>query len=344
MATLDWKNLGFEYLPTNGYVQADYADGAWGEIRVNTEPYIPMHISANCLHYGQAAFEGLKAFTQRNGDIVLFRPEANAQRMIESADRLCMQAPSIDMFVDACKKAVELNREFVPPYGTGASLYIRPLLIGTEPVIGINVSKTYTFIVLVTPVGPYYKHGFSPVEAVVIEGYDRAAPCGTGRAKVAGNYAASLKPQLLAKAQGYPVVLFTDPRENKYVDEFGTSNFIGITHDGTFKTADSSSILQSITNESLQILARDMGMPVIKEPIAIADLGQFAEVGACGTAAVVTPIYAVNAPDARFTFGKPDEAGPTLTQLYKQLQGIQYGDIDDTHGWLTRLARVPSQV
>lgn len=337
--SLDWKQLGFNYLPTHGYVQADYADGQWGPLVHKTDPYISLHIAANCLHYGQACFEGLKAFTTRDGDIVIFRPEMNARRLQQSADRICMEAPSEEMFLEACQRAVALNREFVPPYGTGASLYIRPLLIGTEPMVGINYSSTYTFIVLVTPVGPYYKNGFSPVEAVVVDGYDRAAPFGTGRAKTAGNYAASLKPSVIGKKQGYPIILFTDPREHKYVDEFGTSNFIGVTANNEYKTASSTSILASITNDSLQVLARDMGLEVVAEPIALDSLQQFIEVGACGTAAVITPIYAVNIGAQRYTFGKSNEAGPVLTALFKQLQGIQYGEIEDKYGWLVSLEK-----
>lgn len=339
MVNLDWKNLSFQYLPTNGFVQVDFAGGAWGEPVVKTEPVISLHIAASCLHYGQECFEGLKAFTTRDGRIVMFRPEENARRMAFSAGRICMEAPSEALFLHACRLAVQANLEFVPPYGTGASLYVRPLLIGTEATIGVKAASTYTFIVLVTPVGPYYKQGFSPVEAIVIEGYDRAAPYGTGQAKVGGNYAASLKPQQLAKQQGYPVEMFTDPRENRYVDEFGTSNFIGITATGEYKTPSSSSILGSITNKSLQTLAEDMGLTVVREPILIDALDQFMEVGACGTAAVITPVHAVHYRDRVFRFGQPDVAGPTLTRLFRELQGIQYGEIEDRHHWLTEVSR-----
>jgi branched-chain amino acid aminotransferase len=331
---LDWKNLGFAYLPTAGYVQCDYANGQWGPLQTKTEPYLPLHIAANCLHYGQAVFEGLKAFQTRQGKTVLFRPDRNAERMQQSADRLCMQAPSHALFLEACQAAVRLNQDFVPPHGTGASLYLRPLLLGTEATIGIKPSSTYTFIVMVTPVGPYYKDGFHPVEAIVIEDYDRAAPLGTGRAKMAGNYAASLKPMMTAKKMGYPINLFADPKEKKYVDEFGTSNFIGITPDGTYKTPSSASILQSITNESLQVLARDSGLKVDCAPIALDSLGQFGEVGACGTAAVITPIYSVTWRERTFTFGEKNKAGETLTRLYQALQGVQYGEIEDKHHWL----------
>ncbi|HAP00094.1 MAG TPA: branched chain amino acid aminotransferase, partial [Fibrobacteres bacterium] len=182
---LDWKNLGFQYLPTNGHIQCDFVDGKWGVSEFKTSPYLQMHVAANCLHYGQAIFEGLKAFRTRDNRVVLFRPDRNAHRMRLSAERLCMEAPSDELFIDACRQAVIQNIEFVPPYGTGASLYLRPLLIGTEATVGIKASATYSFIVLVTPVGPYYKDGFHPVEALVMLDYDRAAPKGTGRAKTA---------------------------------------------------------------------------------------------------------------------------------------------------------------
>lgn len=333
--SLDWKNLGFQYLPTHGFVQADFADGKWGALQVKADPNIPMHIAASCLHYGQSCFEGLKAFTTKAGKVVLFRPDRNGDRLRLSAERICMEAPSVEMFVEACRMAVRINMDFVPPHGTGASLYLRPLLIGTEPTVGIKASATYSFIVLVTPVGPYYKDGFSPVEALVMEDYDRAASQGTGRSKMGGNYASSLKPGQLAKKKGYPIVLFTDPKEHKYVDEFGTSNFLGITADREYKTPESPSILQSITNESLQVLAAEMGLKVVRGPIALDDLGQFEEVGACGTAAVITPVYAIQYRDKKLTFGRPDRAGETLTRLYQTLQGIQYGEIPDQHGWLT---------
>ncbi|HEX2613793.1 MAG TPA: branched-chain amino acid aminotransferase [Fibrobacteria bacterium] len=331
---LDWKNLGFQFLPTHGHAQSDFADGKWGPLEFKADPVLNLHVAANALHYGQAIFEGLKAFRAKDGTVSIFRPDRNAERMRLSAGRLVMEAPSDELFLAACKLAVEKNIDFVPPYGTGASLYLRPLLIGTEPTVGIKPSDTYSFIVLVTPVGPYYKSGFKPVEALVMREYDRAAPNGTGRAKTAGNYAASLLPGLIGKKKGFPIILFADPKEGKYVDEFGTSNFLGITPAGEYKTPESGSILQSITNESLQVLAEESGLKVVRGPIALDDLQQFSEVGACGTAAVITPVHAVHDGDRVTRFGEKDVAGATLTRLYKTLQGIQYGEIPDTHGWL----------
>jgi branched-chain amino acid aminotransferase len=331
---LDWKNLGFTYLSTQAFVQSDYAEGKWSEPEVKNDPHLSLHIAANCLHYGQACFEGLKAFRTKDGRCVLFRPDKGAERLMDSAKRICMQAPPEELFIEVCTMAIRENLNFLPPYGTGASLYIRPLLIGTQPIIGVNPSETYTFLVFVTPVGPYYKDGFSPVNVLVIDDSDRAAAQGTGQTKVAGNYAASLLPDQKAKKQGYSIVLYTDPVEHKFIDELGTSNFFGITRAGAYKTPESSSILRSITNDSLQTLAREYGFKVITEPIRLEELDQFIEVGACGTAAVITPIYSITRGEQKWTFGKPDEAGETLKKLYLHLQGIQYGEREDRYGWL----------
>jgi len=334
MRDLDWKNLIFAYIQTDCFVVADYDGEKWGKLRLETNPVMDIHIAASSLHYGQECFEGIKCFKTKDGRVAIFRPEENAKRMIYSAERICMAAPPVDMFIEACEMAVKNNKDYIPPYGTGASLYIRPLLIGTEPTVGVRSSSTYRFIVLVTPVGPYYKNGFSEaVKAIAIDQYDRAAPLGTGRAKVGGNYAAALIAGKTAKAAGYSIEMFTDAKEHKYVDEFGTSNFIGITKDGKYKTPSSSSILGSITNKSLQQLAKDMGLEVIAEPIAVDSLNQFIEVGACGTAAVITPIGSVTSMSNTYIFND-GKVGETLTKLYNELQGIQYGDIEDRHDWL----------
>lgn len=337
MIDLDWKNLDFSYIKTNGFVICEYKDNEWGEIKFQKDPYISMHIASQVFHYGQACFEGIKAFRTKNNEVVIFRPEMNAQRLKSSAQRLCMQYPSEDLFLEACKKAVKHNIDFVPPYGTGASLYIRPVLIGSEPVIGVNPSKEYKFIIFVMPVGPYYKSGFKPVEAFVIDNYDRSAPQGTGSVKAAGNYAAGLKANSIAKSKGYSIVLYLDSKEKKYVDEFGTSNFIGITKNNEFKTPLSSSILPSITNDSLQTIAKDMGLNVIKEKIAFDNLDQFSEVGACGTAAVITPIYSIKHNDKEIKFGDKNKAGNKLTELFNTLQSIQYGENVDKYGWLLKI-------
>jgi branched-chain amino acid aminotransferase len=338
--SLDWGNLTFKYLQTDCFVVSDYDGEKWSEPRLETNPVMDIHIAASCLHYGQECFEGLKTFRTVNGDAMIFRPDENAIRMQYSAERICMVAPPVELFLKCCDMAVRNNADYIPPYGFGSSLYIRPLLIGTEATVGVKASDTYRFIVIVTPVGPYYKNGFTQtVEAIAINQFDRAAPLGTGKAKVGGNYAAGLIAGKAAREAGCQIEMYTDAVEHKYIDEFGTSNFIGITKDGKYKTPVSSSILGSITNKSLQQLAKDMGMEVIAEPIAVDTLDQFMEVGACGTAAVITPIGAVHAGDKvyRFNDGK---VGEILTKLYNELQGIQYGLVEDRHNWLYKVEGV----
>jgi branched-chain amino acid aminotransferase len=336
--SIDWQNLGFKYTQTDCYVRVDYKDGKWGSVEVCTDPMISMHVAATCLHYGQACFEGLKAFTQVDGTIAVFRPEENARRMQQTADRVMMVAPPVDIFNAAVKKVIGMNRKWVPPYGTGASMYLRPLLIGTSPHVGVHPSEDYAFILLCMPVGPYYKHGFFPVKAYIQELYDRAAPHGVGNVKVAGNYAAGMKGDFDGKEKGFPICLYLDSATHKYIDEFGTSNFLGITKDNKYVTPASQSILPSITNLSLQVIAEDFGMKVEKRPIPVTELTDFVEVGACGTAAVITPVYSVQHGDKLYTFGKEDNAGDTLTKFFKEIQGIQYGEIKDRHNWMMKIA------
>ncbi|MBD3322330.1 MAG: branched-chain amino acid aminotransferase [Chitinivibrionales bacterium] len=332
--SIEWENLGFQYLPTNAYVMSEFRDGCWSDMRICNGTSLQLHIGATCLHYGQACFEGLKAFTRKDGTIAMFRPDANARRLANSARRIAMEPPSEKLFLECCKTAIHHNLEFVPPYGTGASLYIRPLLIGTTPRVGLKAAEEFVFITLVTPVGPYYKDGFFPVKAYVQEDFDRAAPKGVGNVKVAGNYAAGLYSDLQAKKKGFPIALYPDSAEHRYVDEFGTSNFFAITSDNRYVTPDSNSVLPSITNDSLQQLARDFGMTVEKRKIPMNELGKFREIGACGTAAVITPVCSITHNGTIYTFGKQDKAGETLNRLYKEIQGIQYGEIDDRHGWM----------
>jgi branched-chain amino acid aminotransferase len=298
---------------------------------------IPLHIGASCHHYGQAAFEGLKAFTRRDGSIALFRPLENAHRMAATAARLVMQAPSDELFMDAIRMLIGNNREWVPPYGTGASLYVRPLLIGTTARVGVKPADDYLFAVLCMPVGPYYKDGFFPVNAYVQEKYDRAAPLGVGNVKASGNYAAGMMGDLEGKHDGFPICLYLDSATHTCIDEFGTSNFIGITADNRYITPDSTSVLPSITNSSLQVIAADFGMKVERRRIPVTELARLSEVGACGTAAVITPVYSITYGRQVFTFGKEHEAGATLTKLFRQIQGIQYGEIADRHGWMVEV-------
>jgi branched-chain amino acid aminotransferase len=335
--TIDWKNLEFKYTQTDSYLIAEYKNGVWGDAKICTDPFLSLHVAATCLHYGQECFEGLKAFTRKDGSVALFRPEENARRLRESAERLLMEPFPEDRFVEACKKVLALNRDWMPPYGTGASMYLRPVLIGSSPHVGVNPSEDYLFILLCMPVGPYYKDGFLPVKAMVQEKYDRAAPLGTGTVKAGGNYAAGLRGDKEGKKKGYSVSLYLDSTTHTCVDEFGTSNFIGITKTGKYVTPASSSILGSITNRSLQVLAADAGLVVERRAIKLTELPDFAEVGACGTAAVITPVYSVTHGGTTYTFGSEKEAGPVLTKLYKELQGIQYGEIKDRHAWMVKV-------
>ena len=335
MNTFDWKNLSFGYVKTDYNVRCYFRDGKWGELEISSSEYIHLHMAATSLHYGQEAFEGLKAFTGKDGKIRIFRPAANADRMFNTAEGIRMAPVPRDLFRKAVHTAVRLNKSYIPPYGHGASLYIRPLLIGSGAEVGVKPAKEYFFMVFVTPVGPYFKEGFKPVNVMVCRDFDRAAPLGTGCYKVGGNYAASLTSLEIAHHEGYSTSLYLDPKEKKYIDEAGPANFFGI-RNNTYITPESKSILPSITNMSLQQLAMDMGMKVEKRPVALDELDTFEEAGACGTAAVITPIRKVVDPDTGriYEFCADGKPGPVSTQLYNKLVAVQQGDEPDTHGWV----------
>ena len=250
---MDWANLAFGYIPTDYNVRCTFKDGKWGEIEVSSSEIINMHIAASSLHYGQEIFEGLKAFRGADGKIRVFRLEENAARIQESARGILMEPIPTELFAEMVKKVVKLNERFVPPYGSGASLYIRPLEIGMSPRIGVKPASEYLFIIMVSPVGPYFKEGFKPTNICIMREYDRVAPCGTGRWKVGGNYAASLTAGEHAHSLGYSAVLYLDPKEKKYIDECGPANFIAIKN-GKYITPASDSILPSITNKSMKLL------------------------------------------------------------------------------------------
>lgn len=333
MQKIDWNTLGFRYMDTRCHVRYVWRNGAWDGGELVESPYMPMHIAAACLHYGQAAFEGMKAFRCRDGKIRVFRPQENAKRMAATARRTCMAVVPEAMFLDAVARVIRANEDYVPPYGTGGSLYVRPLLIGSGAQIGVAPSQEYTFIVLVVPVGAYYKGGLQPVKAMILDDYDRAAPLGMGDVKVAGNYAASLYAHEYAKHEGYPVELYLDAKEHKYVEEFATSNFIGITQDGRYVTPDSRSILPSVTNSTLKQIAADLGMTVEVRPVPFEELATFAEIAACGTAVVVTPVCEIVRGSTVIKIGSESGCGPVLQKLYETVQGIQYGELPDRHGW-----------
>ena len=295
-----------------------------------------MHMAATCLHYGQECFEGLKAYRGKDGKIRIFRVEENAARMQSTCDGILMPKLPTETFVEAVKKVVKLNERFLPPYESGATLYIRPLLVGISAQVGVHPASEYLFLIFVTPVGPYFKGGFSTNPYVIIREHDRSAPLGTGIYKVGGNYAASLVANKKAHDLGYSCEFYLDAKEKKYMDECGAANFFGI-KDNTYITPKSTSILPSITNKSLMQLAEDLGLKVERRQVPEEELATFEEAGACGTAAVISPISYIDDLDTkqRFTFSKDGKPGPISTMLYNKLRGIQYGDEPDVHGWVT---------
>ncbi|CAB9521050.1 Branched-chain amino acid aminotransferase [Seminavis robusta] len=336
-----WNELGFEFRPTNSHIRLTFKDGEWGKPELVKEPYINLHIGATALHYGQACFEGLKAFAHEDGSVNIFRPDENSKRMQNSCERTLMPAIPTDVFVNACKEVVRDNIEYVPPYGSGGALYIRPLLFGSGPKIGLQPADEYTFLILVIPVGDYYKGGLSaPVDGLLIEDFDRAAPRGVGNVKVAGNYAADLLPNMLGKKKGFPIGLYLDAATQSMVEEFSTSNFVGINNEAnTFVTPKSPSVLPSITNKSLMTIAKDEGLKVEARDIPVEELDQFDEVLAVGTAVVVTPVGSItrfleDGSEKKYEFGEQNgEIGETTLRLYKKVRDIQNGEVEDTYGW-----------
>lgn len=335
-AALDWKNLTFGYTKTDAHLQYRFKDGRWDEGEIVQNDTINLSIAATCLHYGQECFEGLKVFEQANGNISVFRVDENARRMRRSAEKTLMEPFPEDKFVEAIFRLVNLNKRFIPPYGMGASLYIRPLLLGTSAIIGVKRSVEYLFLVFATPVGPYFKSGLKPIKLYVEESMDRAAPDGVGDVKVGGNYAASLRVTKKARDLGYDEVLYLDARYKKYIDESGPANFFAITKDNVYVTPDSKSILPSITNKSLMTIAeKELGLRVEKRPLAIDELETFKEAGCCGTAAVITPVKSITYMGKTVTYTHTDEVGEILKMLYDRLTGIQHGTHEDKYGWNT---------
>lgn len=332
MVNIDWKNLGFDYVKTNVNARFYYKDGVWSEMEITDDEYIKMHMSTTCLHYGLECFEGLKAFRGVDGKVRLFRADENAKRMQASARKLCLPVPSVEMFVDACREVVSRNIDFVPPYESGASLYLRPVLIGSKVGLGVKASPEAMFIVFCSPVGPYFKGGMKPIKVVVDRMQDRAAPRGTGDIKAGGNYASSILSGEKAHDMGYSNVMYLDATEHKYIEECGAANFFGIKN-GTYVTPKSPSILPSITNKSLRTLAEDMGLKVEERPVAVDELSEFEEAGACGTAAVISPIESVYDLDTDVKVSYGSEVGKVSLALYNSLQDIQYGRAEDKFGW-----------
>lgn len=334
MNEMDWSGLGFGYHKTDYNVRCYYRNGKWGEMEVCSEETIPLHMAATSLHYGQEAFEGLKAYRCPDGKVRVFRMDENAARLQSTCRGILMPEVSTEMFEEMVRKVVTLNERFIPPYESGATLYIRPLLIGTSAQVGVHPATEYLFLMFVTPVGPYFKGGFSTNPYVIIREFDRSAPLGTGIYKVGGNYAASLRANKMAHDLGYSCEFYLDAKEKKYMDECGAANFFGIKNN-TYITPKSTSILPSITNKSLMQLAEDMGMKVERRPIPEEELATFEEAGACGTAAVISPIAKIDDLEEKktFVFSKDGKPGPVCTKLYNKLRGIQYGTEPDIHGW-----------
>ncbi len=332
-ANLNWSELTFAYMKTDCHLKYHFRNGRWDEGQIVNDDTINLNIASTCLHYGQECFEGAKAFEDKDGRVRVFRIEQNARRMIRSAEKVHMAPFPEEMFVDAIYKLVKLNQRFVPPYGSGASLYLRPLLIGVSDLIGVKPSTEYIFLLFCSPVGPYFKSGIKPVKLIVEEEYDRAAPNGVGDVKVGGNYAAGLRASIRAREAGYTEVLYLDAKRKEFIDESGPANFFGITADNRYLTPSSDSILPSITNMSLQQLAADMGMKVEKRPIHVNELSYFKEAGCCGTAAVITPVKSITYRDQVITYCETDEVGPVSMKLYNNLTSIQSGLLEDKYGW-----------
>ena len=335
--TIDWSNLGFSYIKTPWRFLATWKDGSWNEGELTEDNYLHIHEGSTALHYGQQCFEGLKAYRRKDGGINLFRPDENSKRMNRSAYRLRMPEVPEAFFLDAVKQVVKANQEYVPPYGSGATLYIRPLLIGVGENIGVSPAPEYIFTVFCMPVGPYFKGGLTPTNFIVSD-YDRAAPNGTGAAKVGGNYAASLLPGYEAHQRKFSDCIYLDPETHTKIEEVGSANFFGITAANEFVTPKSPSILPSITKYSLLYLASErLGLDAIEGDIYIDHLDEFVEAGACGTAAVISPIGGIQTKDDFHVFYSETEVGPVTKSLYDELVGIQFGDKPAPKGWIITL-------
>lgn len=328
-----WSELGFSIMPMNGHVRFTWKDGKWNQGTFEPAPYQLMHINAGVLHYGISVFEGMKAFSCKDGKVRISNPTLNAARMQRGADALLMPQVPDEVFLSAVKEAVYRNREFVPPYGNNASMYLRPLLFASGQMLGLApLAKEYTFFVTVMPAGGYFGKGAEVgVKAMVTDQFDRAAPKGTGHVKAGGNYAADLNPVHTAHKAGFNTTLYLDAKEKKYIEEFSVCNFIGITHDNKYVTAKSDTILVSTTNKMLMQLAKDRGMTVEERPIDFdKEIGTFKEVGMCGTAAVVVKVAEIHRGDTVYKFDNFD----TISSLRAEFTGIQCGEKEDKYGWM----------
>ncbi len=336
MANIDWSSLGFDYHKTDCNVRYIFSDGKWSPMEFSDDEYIRMHMSSFCLHYGLELFEGLKAFRGADGKVRIFRVADNARRLRTSAERLCLPVPTVEMIVEGCKEVVRRNEAYIPPYGTGASLYLRPVMFGTSVGLGVKPAKEAMLIIYASPVGAYFKEGIKPIKVALDREQDRAAPRGTGDVKVGGNYAASIYSGQHAHELGYSNVLYLDAATHTHIEEFGAANFFGI-KDGKYVTPKSPSILPSITNMSLRQLASDLGLSVEEREVPVEELSTFEEVGACGTAAVISPVSKIFDMQTNQVYEYGEEVGPMSMKLFNLLQDIQYGRAEDKHGWCTEV-------
>ena len=332
---IDWANLGFGYVQTDKRFVANYKDGAWDEGTLTEDPNVVLNECAGVLQYAQTVFEGMKAYRTEDGRVVCFRPDLNASRMADSARRLEMPPFPEDRFVQAIVDTVKANIDYVPPYGSGATLYIRPYMFGSNPVIGVKPADEYQFRILTTPVGPYFKGGAKPI-TIKVSDFDRAAPHGTGHIKAGLNYAMSLHAIVTAHKEGFDENMYLDAATRTKVEETGGANFIFVTKDGKVVTPKSNSILPSITRRSLMVVAKDiLGLEAEEREVYFDEVKDFAECGLCGTAAVISPVGKINDHGKEICFPSGRETlGPVIQTLYDTLTGIQMGRIEGPEGWL----------
>jgi branched-chain amino acid aminotransferase len=335
--SINWDTLGFDYIKTDMRYLSHWRDGAWDEGTLTEDNVLHISEGSTALHYGQQCFEGLKAYRCKDGSINLFRPDQNALRMERSCNRLLMPHVPTDVFIEACKKVVAANERFIPPYGSGGALYLRPFVIGTGDNIGVRTAPEFIFSIFCIPVGAYFKGGLKP-NNFIISGYDRAAPNGTGAAKVGGNYAASLMPGSEAKKNSFADCIYLDPQTHSKIEEVGSANFFAITRDDVFITPKSPSVLPGITRLSLIELAQSrLGLKVVEGDVFIDQIADFKEAGACGTAAVITPIGGISYKDKLHVFHSETEVGPVTRKLYAELTGVQSGDVEAPAGWIVKV-------
>ena len=334
---IDWSKLGFAYIKTDLRYVSKWSDGKWDEGKLVEDNTLTISEASTALHYGQQCFEGMKAYRTKDGKIQLFRPDRNSKRMNESCRRILMPEIPEEKFIDACIQLVKANEAYVPPYGTGATLYLRPFVIGVGDNLGVRPAPEFLFCIFCSPVGPYFKGGMAPVNFTISD-YDRAAPYGTGAAKVGGNYAGSLMPHKMAVDKGFADCIYLDPATHTKIEEVGAANFFGITKDNKFVTPKSPSILPSITKYSLMHVAKEyLGLEVEERDVLVDKLDEFKEAGACGTAAVITPIGGIEYKGNLHVFHSETEVGPVTKKLYETLCGIQFGDVEAPEGWIVEV-------